>query len=324
MSTYKGIRGLTIRTVDGDHSPLITGDIWYNSVAKKIRGAKLVAAWASGGNMNNARSRRSGSAGTQTTALVHGGNSGTVEAYNESYDGSSWTEVADLPAKGYVGVGFGTSTASLVTAGINLSNSPSDTTIEWNGTGWSAGGDLASGARNYGAGAGLQTAGLIFGGAPPPKAYVESYNGSTWTEIADINTGRAGLAGLGTQAAALAVGGSAQALVESWNGTSWTEVGDLNTGIRGCSCSGTATAGLASGGGVYTASSALTESWDGSSWTEVGDLATARQSSGSSPQGTSSLALMSGGGTGSQGESGLTGATEEWEVGASVQTVAFD
>ena len=29
----------------------------------------------------------------------------------------------------------------------------------------------------------------------PPKAYVESYNGSTWTEIADINTGREYLGG---------------------------------------------------------------------------------------------------------------------------------
>ena len=51
MTTYKGIRGLTIRTIDGDASPLITGDIWFNSSSKKIKGAKIAAgAWASGGN----------------------------------------------------------------------------------------------------------------------------------------------------------------------------------------------------------------------------------------------------------------------------------
>ena len=51
MTTYKGIRGLTIQTVAGDPSVLAVGDIWYDSVAKKIQGAKLaVGAWASGGN----------------------------------------------------------------------------------------------------------------------------------------------------------------------------------------------------------------------------------------------------------------------------------
>ena len=43
MTTYKGIRGLTIRTIDGDASPLIAGDIWYNSAARKIKGSKLPA-----------------------------------------------------------------------------------------------------------------------------------------------------------------------------------------------------------------------------------------------------------------------------------------
>ena len=56
MTTYKGIRGLTIRTVEGDASPLIQGDIWYNSVTKKIRGAKIPAgAWSSGTDLNTAR-----------------------------------------------------------------------------------------------------------------------------------------------------------------------------------------------------------------------------------------------------------------------------
>ena len=56
MTTYKGIRGLTIRTIAGDPDPLLAGDIWYDSVAKKVQGAKKPAgAWASGGNLNTAR-----------------------------------------------------------------------------------------------------------------------------------------------------------------------------------------------------------------------------------------------------------------------------
>ena len=47
MAEYKAIRGHTIRTIAGDASPVVTGDIWYNSVAKKIKGAKIVAGtWA--------------------------------------------------------------------------------------------------------------------------------------------------------------------------------------------------------------------------------------------------------------------------------------
>ena len=52
MTTYKGLRGLTIRTVAGDLSPVALGDIWYNSAAKKIKvGQTTAAAWASGGNL---------------------------------------------------------------------------------------------------------------------------------------------------------------------------------------------------------------------------------------------------------------------------------
>ena len=41
MTTYKGIKGLSIQTVAGDPSNLGAGDIWFDSVAKKIQGATL-------------------------------------------------------------------------------------------------------------------------------------------------------------------------------------------------------------------------------------------------------------------------------------------
>ena len=44
MTTYKGIKGLSIHTVDGDPSVLAAGDIWYDSAAKIIN--KVLIVWA--------------------------------------------------------------------------------------------------------------------------------------------------------------------------------------------------------------------------------------------------------------------------------------
>ena len=56
---------------------------------------------------------------------------------------------------------------------------------------WSSGGNLNEG-RTRGAGSGTQTASILAGGTPPTTADVESYNGSSWTEITELNTGRTG------------------------------------------------------------------------------------------------------------------------------------
>ena len=50
---------------------------------------------------------------------------------------------------------------------------------------WSTGGTLNTARGNF-AGAGTQTSGLVFGGAPPPQTVLtESYNGTNWTEVND-------------------------------------------------------------------------------------------------------------------------------------------
>jgi hypothetical protein len=63
-------------------------------------------------------------------------------------------------------------------------------------------------ARYMLAGAGIQTAGLAFGGsAPGATAVTEEYNGSTWTAGGSLNIARRGVAGCGIQTLALAFGG---------------------------------------------------------------------------------------------------------------------
>ena len=73
------------------------------------------------------------------------------------------------------------------------------------------------------------TAALGFGGITNPSTFkteTESYNGTSWTEVADMNTGRAYAGGDGTQTSALTWGGatpSNTANAELWNGSSWSE-----------------------------------------------------------------------------------------------------
>ena len=70
-------------------------------------------------------------------------------------------------------------------------------------------------------------------GSGGPTTDTEVWNGSTWTEVNDCNTGRYYVAGAGTATAALAVGGEnapTDNLTESWDGTNWTEVAATNTG----------------------------------------------------------------------------------------------
>ena len=78
-------------------------------------------------------------------------------------------------------------------------------------------------ARSGAAMAGIQTSAIIFGGpnGPPYTGATEYYNGTSWTELADLSTGRGYSAGGGTAVAGLCMAGSdnsgATAVTEEWN-----------------------------------------------------------------------------------------------------------
>jgi hypothetical protein len=96
-------------------------------------------------------------------------------------------------------------------------------TEEYDGSTWTAGGNLNT-ARFETTGAGLQTAALAFGGAPPPTGTgaTEEYNGSTWTSVASLTTARRFLSGMGIHNSRLASGGqttpSVTGATEEWTG----------------------------------------------------------------------------------------------------------
>ena len=321
MATYKGIRGLTIRTIDGDASPIIAGDIWYNSTLGKIKGAKLPAgAWASGGNLNNAKWKMAG-AGIQTAAIIAGGQrppGSVVEA--ETYDGSSWTEVGDINTARRGLPGVGTQTAAMIIGGFPGAKTEVE---QYDGSSWTEVADLTVG-RQWGAAAGTQTAALYWSGYTHPAAQTataELWNGASWTEVGDLNQARYyARACCGTSTAALQIGGwstppsTQQPLVEEWNGSTWTEIADISTVREMAVGAGITTAALVAAGYSGGSNTANTEQFDGTAWAEVANLATARVQHGTASAAPNTLALVMGGDP-------ATNVTEEWTQ--EVEAVTF-
>jgi hypothetical protein len=302
---------------------LVEGDMWYNSDSNALKVYGKAAgitsgAWATGGNLNTARGNlgHSGS-GTQTASIVYGGNipPGGAGAVNESYNGTAWTEVGDLPGVRDQMISFGTSTAAIAADGTDDNGTTYiTTTTSWNGTSWTTvPANVNTNTRQRGS-AGTQTAGLGAAGEPGGKTNNELWDGSAWTEASDVNTGGQQRRGAGTQTAAILVSVYPNSGIhEQWNGTSWTETTDLNTARAYASTSGSQTNAISFGGNPQP--KAQTEHWNGTSWTELADLGTYR--SDHSATGSAVAALCIGG---SQ-PPGYISATEEWTAVSAVATV---
>ena len=256
MANYKDIKGFHVQTLSTD------------PVAAQ-------GSWSSGGNLNTASHTQAGGAGIATAALVTGGEgppsvSPRNIAATETYNGSAWTEVADLnQARPLLGAA-GTSTAAIATGGNNPGNDVENES--WNGSAWTEVGDLNVGNKQF-AQNGTSTAAFVAGGNNAITTYSvqhEQWNGSAWTETTEINTGRNWLSGFGITTAAVIAGGrtpgstAGTALVESWNGSAWTELADLATARRDAASAnsqpGTTESAL-NFGGYATAYSSATEEW---------------------------------------------------------------
>ena len=169
---------------------------------------------------------------------------------------------------------------------------------------WSSGANVNV-ARSLLSGFGSSNSNNIItgGSASPPNGgpdtdWVESYNGTAWSELAEFNTARNNHGSFGTTTAGLITGGLGPgtiALTETWNGSSWTEVNDLNTARHSfiTSCNGTQTAGLA---GPGASAQQIVESWNGSSWSEVAEPNTNVYIRGGTGNAPSSSTMLFGGG----------------------------
>jgi len=303
MSEYKGIKGFQVQTRTEDPVPY----------AQALADNPYAGTWASGGTMNTPRSQ-SGSSGTQTSGLVFAGDeyptSPRLSNKNEYYNGTGWTELAEVNTARRLISGAGAShTSAIAFAGYTTTDV--NNTETWDGSSWSEVNEMTTARQAVGE-TGTATAALAMGGRTndgTQKDLVESWDGTNWTEVNELNTARRQIAGLGTYTAAFAVNGGppASSIVEQWNGSTWTETTENNTARYAGGACGTVTAGLFFGGTTGSVTGA-TEDWNGTAWTEVNDLSTARKEAAPSVAGTSTVALASGGHT----DPAKTGATEEW------------
>jgi hypothetical protein len=316
MAEYKGIFGTKIQNLTSDPANPITGQVWYNETSQtmKVEAVTTVGAWATGGNMNTARTG-GGSAGTSnSSALAFGGELPANTAVTESYDGTSWTELNDLNSARRYLAGAGTQTSALAFGGFYDPGGQSALTETWNGTSWTEVNDLNT-ARYFISGAGSDNTNAIATGgeAPAFTNAAETWNGTNWTNIANMNTTRASGGTVGTATLALAFGGlpsfpgTQTANTETWNGSSWTEVNNLNTARLRVATAGTQPSALCISGALMPDTRvANVEEWNGTSWAEVADVSTAVQNSMGNSTSTSS-AIKSGGDA-----PPITNVTEEW------------
>jgi len=240
------------------------------------------SSWTSGGNMNTSKNYISG-CGIQTATLSFGGEAGATGCFGttyasctaEQYNGSTWTTTTSAPYDGGATNMAGTST-SAITAG-DARGTPANVLqgLLFNSGSWTAAPNMNTGvpARSQCGILGTSQSSTIFvggdnGTSPPFIGNVEEWNGSTWAEITDLNTGRGDPGGAGSVTSGLVFGGKTggttyTGVTESWNGSAWTEEGDLSAsrgnsnGNRGTSTS-TWAAGGESPGAVTTV-----EEWTG-------------------------------------------------------------
>ena len=183
MSNYKGIKGFQVQTRTEDPTPY----------AQALADNPYVGSWASGGSLNTARNNLASMGVNAENVLAVSGETSTNVTNVEQYNGSSWTEIADVNDARRGVRGFGTYTSGIIAGGFDP---PYSNAVEsWNGSSWTEVAELSVAKAGMGSSGSSITAGLIFGGeSPSALATNESWNGSAWTELADltVSTERAG------------------------------------------------------------------------------------------------------------------------------------
>tara|TARA_R100000322_G_scaffold104205_2_gene66360 strand:- start:37 stop:1875 length:1839 start_codon:yes stop_codon:yes gene_type:complete len=299
MATYREIHGKAIKSLSTDPSDdYVAGQIWYNTSSSTFKTVVTTSAWRSSSSIIVARDA-AGSAGTQTTATIFGGNinPGNTSATDE-FDGNGFSVGGTLNTARRQTTGCGLQTAALCVGGYTTANSAD--VEEYNGTAWSEQNNIPSNYRN-GSTFGTQTAALYVGGysAPVPNATtIQIYDGTNWTTSpATLGTGGNDMSSTGTSTAGLVFGGSNRLnATEEWNGSAMSSGGNMTTSKygRGSANQAPSENALSAGGGIPAQTTV--ENYDGTSWTTLPSLAVATNSIRGA--GTAAAAMMMGGGPG--------------------------
>ena len=280
--------------------------------------------WTTVNSMNTPRATLSFGSGIQTASILYG-----TPGSLESYDGTNWTnEPATMGNARNSGASAGTATASLASCGspgafTSHVEEYNESTNVTTAAAFSAGGTLNTSRWSLGGVGSSVNDMLVFGGyaQPPSYAVTEQYNGTSWSELNDLNQARYNISAFGTTSAAAGVGGGSPngAVMyddtEEWDGSSWTASGNYPADGQGRGSAGTQTAGLAWAGYEPPGSNVTTQNtYDGSSWTSAGSFP--RAVSGVGHTGTATAALSCGGGSPKKGTEEYDGSS--WTTGGSM------
>jgi len=212
------------------------------------------SSWSEVANLPVARNAPGGF-GTSTAAVSAGGYAPPINTACDTWNGTSWTATGALNSGTQMMGSSGTQTA-----GMKFGGDDYDTETEiFDGSTWTEVADLNLARKSGGSSTlGTTTASLFTGGEVGPAiparrtANTELWNGTSWSETANLNTARDATTGSGTSTLALVFSGGIStgltALTESWNGTSWTEVGALATASKNCQGIGSNTSAFNVGG----------------------------------------------------------------------------
>jgi hypothetical protein len=218
--------------------------------------------WTSGGS-NPSRIQGSAGSGTQTAGLKFGGYNWNVSPSESTvtinYNGTSWNSnpaTLNTARMGLMGSSAGSDTAALAFGGQPPAGNSGLETESYNGTTWTNVNSLVYGAGIYGGGFGTQTAAIACSAtpgnptpAPAGSAQTQSWNGTSWTAVNSMNTGRTRAANFGTQTnGVVSCGTGPTAETEVWNGTTWSISTNNPTARRYLAGCGTGADGLAFGG----------------------------------------------------------------------------
>jgi hypothetical protein len=225
--------------------------------------------------MNEARAATA-SFGTQTSGVAATGlaipNTGDQRSTTEKYDCTSWTNSTTIPTtRAYVN-GGGTETAGIVYGGGLEGGAGTNSTEEYSGTAYTAGGVLPNEYYNaVGTGPASATITIVGAGYPTagPKRTVSTYDGTSWaaspaTYPAELIRGRA----VGDSSSAFVFGGEADLTTSNtWDGSSFAGGPTMNVGRQDMVGFGTVTNAVVAGGQLSPSGGLTTsETYNGTAW----------------------------------------------------------
>ena len=267
------------------------------------------SSWTAGGSLNRASGLNCGW-GTQTNAVAQVNTPGYKGA--EQYNGTSWTNLPDMTladnSTNYQGSAGSTGDAGFITSrgpGLNQTEEFTKSANIVTAAAWASGGSLNTARQRTGGFGAAQTSAVTAAGATAPPASAinktEEYNGTSWTEVNNVNTARFNMTAFGTEPAGVLAGVGTPSVTyggttEEYNGSTWTTVNPYAApGANYRSASGTLTAGLLVGG-VAPAPAEMNnavEEYDGTNWSNGN---TTPQYQSSQNQAGSQTATINGGG----------------------------